>query len=141
MNDIKIDTQDGILKLAVLSAIEQIAVMDASIDEGCVAVVPAEIVQTLEKTSHLLMTEVNRSGLREQLLSHIAEYALLRKLAPQWIIVDAYLDSNRRIFFHDLLHTLDAEDWQAAHPDFHSLFMSIAPEIEAKIVAAFEIPW
>jgi hypothetical protein len=141
MYGIKIHTREGILKLAVLSAIGRIVTMDESISEGCVTVVPEEVARTLEQNSPLLMTEVSREGLRERLLSHISDYALLRELAPKWISVEAYLDSKRRIFFQDLLHALDAEDWQTCHPDFYALFMSIAPEIEDRIDDAFGIPW
>jgi hypothetical protein len=141
MDDIEIDAHKDILKFTMLSAIEKIVAMDECISEGCVPVVPEEIVQSLERTLPLPMAELTRHGLREQLLSHLANYGTLRELAPKWIWAEAYLDSDRRIFFHDLLHTLDAEDWQTSHPDFHSLFMSIAPEIEARIDTAFEIPW
>jgi hypothetical protein len=141
MNDTELDSREGTLEFAMISAIFMIAEMDDALSQGCVEIVAEEILTKLEASAPLLLAEVARNGLREQLLSHIAAYGLLRTTAPYWLDLETYLESRRKIFLDDLIHVLDADKWDKSNPAFYSLFMSIAPVVEAKLDDAFSIPF
>ncbi|MFL9900025.1 hypothetical protein PQR71_18030 [Paraburkholderia fungorum] len=141
MNDIELDDHEGTLERAMIAAISLIADMDESLPEGSVTVVPEEILQTLEKSAPSLMSEVTRSGFREQLLSHLGDYGILRQHVPDWLDLEGFLDWRQRVFFHDLLEVLEAENWRISRRAFHTLFLSIAPVIQARLEAAYAIEW
>ncbi|MFM0553581.1 hypothetical protein P0D69_21760 [Paraburkholderia sediminicola] len=141
MNATELNERDGTLEFAMIVAISTIAGMDESLPNGTVTVTAEEILQAMEKTSPLLVSEIVRCGYREQFLSHIADYGLLRQLVPNWVELEVFLESGRRVFFDDLLYVLDAEKWNVSHPKFHALFLSIAPVIQARLEAAYTMPF
>jgi hypothetical protein len=143
MNDTtaELDDREGPLEFAMIAAINLIADLDESLPDGSAPVVPEEILQALGESAPLLMAEVTRCGFREQLLSHIGDYGLLRQHAPDWIDLEGFLDWKERVFFEDLLDVLDAENWRISRPAFHTLFLSIAPVIQARLEAAYAIEW
>jgi hypothetical protein len=141
MDDIEFNDREGTLEFAMIVAIALIADMDESLPEGSATVVPEEVLRMLEKSAPMLMSEVTQCGFREQLLSHLADYGLLRQLVPNWVDLEAFLDSHRRMFFEDLLYVLEAEDWKTSRPAFHSLFLSIVPVIRPRLEARCAIPW
>jgi len=110
-----------------------IAEMDKALGRDCAEVGAQKILTKLEDSAPLLLAEVARSGLREQLLSHIAAYGLLRTIAPYWLDLETYLESRRKIFLDELIHVLDADNWVKSNPAFYSLFMSIAPVVKVKL--------
>jgi hypothetical protein len=141
MKDTELDSREGTLEFAMISAIFTIAEMDEALDWGCAEVVAEEILTKLEDSAPVLLAEVTESGLREQLLSHIGAYGLLRTSVPNWLDLETYLESRRKVFFDDIIHVLHADGWSESHPAFYSLFMSIASLVEARIDASITIPW
>lgn len=141
MAHIEVNDQHGTLESAMIAAIFHIANMDECLSEGSVTVIPEEILGSVEKSAPLLMSEVARSGFREQLLSHLGDYGLLRQHVPGWLDLEGFLDWKQRVFFEDLLDVLEAENWRTSRPAFHSLFLSIAPVIKTRLEAAHTIEW
>lgn len=141
MNNTKLDSREGTLEFAMISAIFMIAEMDEALDQGCAEVVAEEILTKLAESAPLLLADVTRSGLREQLLSHVAAYGLLRTTAPCWLDLETYLESRRKVYLDDLIHVLDADGWDKSNPAFYSFFMSIAPMVKVKLDDAFSIPF
>jgi hypothetical protein len=118
-----------------------IAEMDQALDHGCAEVAAEEIVTNLEQSTPLLIAEVIRCGLRERFLAHITTYGRLRTIAPEWLDLETYLESHRKVFFEDVLYVLDADEWNESHPEFYSLIMSIAPAAERVLDDRFGIPF
>jgi hypothetical protein len=139
LNDVTLNDQQGTLEFAMITAIFHIADMDDCLSEGSVTVIPEEIMQSLETSAPLLMSEVTRSGLREQLLSHLSDYGVLRQHVPDWLDLEGFLDWKQRVFFEDLVDVIEAENWRTSRPAFHSLFLSIAPVIKTRLEAAHTI--
>lgn len=135
------DEVSGTLKFALTSAVYLIADMDDSLDWGCADVVAEEIIENLQKTAPLLMSEVTHAGLRANLLSFIKNYDILRQLVPNWLDLESYLESRRKVSLDDLLYVLDAEGWDTSYPSFYSLFQSILPVIRPRLEDRYTIPW
>ncbi|MGQ7935460.1 hypothetical protein [Paraburkholderia sp. D1E] len=141
MNVTELDDHEAALKAAMISAISLIAEMDQALDYGCAEVTAEEIVTKLEQFAPLLIADVTQSGLREQFLAHIGTYSHARTIAPEWLDLETYLESHRKVFFEDVLHILDADEWSESHPAFYSLIMSIAPAVERVLDDRFSIPF
>ncbi|MFB9125721.1 hypothetical protein E2553_36105 [Paraburkholderia dipogonis] len=141
MNDIGFADHEETLEFAMIAAVNLIADMDESLPDGSATVVPEHILQALDKSAPLLMSEVTQYGLWGELLSHIGDYGLLRQLVADWVDLEGFLDCGRRVFFEDLLYALEAENWKTSRPTFHALFLSIVPVIRPRLEAMYAIPW
>jgi hypothetical protein len=141
MNDTKLDDGERPLKFAMISAVSLIAEMDHALDHGCAEFTAEEIVMKLEQFVPLTIAEVIGCGLRERFLEYITTYGHLRTIAPEWLDLETYLESHRKVFFEDVLYVLDANDWNQSHPAFYSLMMSIAPAVERFMDDRFGIPF
>ncbi|WP_176079876.1 hypothetical protein [Paraburkholderia tropica] len=129
-------TRNLALSNTVMVATEHIAELDAC-EDFCLADFDATAVINAVQ-SKLPMLGKNS---HEQLLSYLTQYALLRKLATSRINAEDYMNADGKILFRDLCHVLDEDEWHKSRPDFYSLFMSLAQEIEAVIDAPYTIPW
>ena len=132
MSDFELDL-NGTLEIAMISAIFMITEMDEALTHGCADIVPEEILAQLEATAPPLLAEGARDGLREQLLEHLATYGLLRTIVPDWLDLETFCESHMKVYFNDLMYVLHADGWSESHPEFYSLFMSIAPVVERRI--------
>lgn len=141
MNDRECADREAALKSAMISAILLVAEIDATLDSGCADVIADEILTKLEEFAPLPIAEITRFGLRERFLAHITTYGRLRTIAPEWLDLETYLESQRKVFFDDLLYVLDADEWYDSNPAFYSLIMSIAPTVEHLLNDRFSIPF
>ena len=141
MNDRKCADREAALESAIISAILLVAEMDAALDSGCADVIAEEILTKLDEFAPLSIAEITHFGLRERFLAHIATYGRLRTIAPEWLDLETYLESHRKVFFDDLLYILDADEWYDSNPAFYSLITSIAPTVERLLDDRFSIPF
>lgn len=141
MNDKELDDHEEALKSAMISAILLLAEMDQALDLGCAEVIADDILNKLEEFAPLSIADIARFGLRERFLAHVTTYGRLRTIAPEWLDLETYLESHRKVFFEDVLYVLDADQWSESHPAFYSLIMSIAPAVERILDDQFSIPF
>jgi hypothetical protein len=141
MKNKKLDDRETAIKSAMISAILLVAEMDMALDVGCAEVIADDIMRKLEEFAPLSISDVTRFGLRERLLAHVTTYGRLRTIAPEFLDLETYLESRRKVFFDDLLYVLDADEWIESHPEFYWLIISITNTVERILDDRYSIPF